>query len=484
MHKANSPAPLRRSSRVPINVPVLVTSLEPGTRFSEVCETMVVSAHGCSLRSPAQLDAGVLLHFHSKEGRETTAKVVYCQPLESDRSGWRLAARLDRPENFWGLTSYPSDWAQLPPPAAPTKEKLPPKLVAKAAPPLDPNSVSPSLKAMFDKIQKQVSDEHLRGLITEMVQPLMAETADLREKMSRGRSKFEVSLSQIPPELQDQMEERLNKNLGPRVLEETRAQANQVLEAAKTAIDKKTAATHDDFLKRVTSELHTVEERARALSADIAEHQRENLNRGMGEFHQHVVDAGSRLKRLSEDLLQVMQHDLGEDHDIRRRELDQAQSSMMAEKARIDKEVGFLDGRIAKLDESASNLESGLDKRLGQMASNTLAEVRRQLEAAVDEILLELETRSSRDLAVRVESACSQLKTIQSDIETSTLRSLTAQVDQTLRIFAQSVQELQRESVERLRTTLAGGLNSMVKSLGEQFCKDADPAERRWPAAD
>jgi hypothetical protein len=57
-------------------------------------------------------------------------------------------------------------------------------------------------------------------------------------------------------------------------------------------------------------------------------------------------------------------------------------------------------------------------------------------------------------------------------------------VDQTLRMFAQSVQELQRESVERLRTTLAGGLNSMVKSLGEQFCKDAEPAERRWPAAD
>jgi hypothetical protein len=27
-------------------------------------------------------------------------------------------------------------------------------------------------------------------------------------------------------------------------------------------------------------------------------------------------------------------------------------------------------------------------------------------------------------------------------------------------------------------------LNSMVKSLGEQFCKDAEPAERRWPAAD
>lgn len=484
MHKANSPAPLRRSSRVPINVPVLVTSMEPGTRFSEVCETMVVSAHGCSMRSPAKLDAGVLLHFHSKEGRETTAKVVYCQPLESDRSGWRLAARLDRPENFWGLTTFPTDWAQLPPPPAPTKEQLPPKLVARTVAPVDPNSISPSLKAMFDKIQKQVSDDHLRSLITEMVQPLMAEAADLREKMGRGRSKFEVSLSHIPEELQDQIEERLNKNLGPRVLEQTRAQTNQVLEAAKSAIEKKTAETRDDFLKRVTNELHTVEERARALSADIAEHQRENLNRGMGEFHQHVVDAGNRLKKLSEDLFQVMQHDLGEDHNERRQELDRAQAVMMSEKSRVEKEVTVLDGRIGKLNEAASNLESGLDKRLGQMASNTLGEVRRQLEAAVDEILLELETRSSRDLAVRVESACDQLKSIQEDVQASTLRSLNSQVSEMLLLFGQSLKELQRESVEHLRTTLASGLNSMVKNLGDQFRGETGPVERRWPAAD
>src|SRR6201993_5576112 len=102
MQNANSPAALRRSSRVPINVPILVTSLEPGTRFSEVCETLVVNAHGCAMRSPVKLDAGVLLHFHSKEGRETTAKVIYCEPFESDR-GWRLGARLHPPPNFWGL---------------------------------------------------------------------------------------------------------------------------------------------------------------------------------------------------------------------------------------------------------------------------------------------------------------------------------------------------------------------------------------------
>src|SRR5439155_7113081 len=38
MH-ANLPDTLRRSSRVPITVPMLVTSLEPGPHFSEICET-------------------------------------------------------------------------------------------------------------------------------------------------------------------------------------------------------------------------------------------------------------------------------------------------------------------------------------------------------------------------------------------------------------------------------------------------------------
>lgn len=485
MHNANSPAALRRSSRVPINVPVLVTSLEPGTRFSEVCETLVVNAHGCAMRSPVKLDAGILLHFHSKEGRETTAKVIACQPLKADRTSWQLAARLDRPENFWGLTTCPPDWAQLPAPAAPTKAKLPQQLAAKTVQIVDQGAtLSPSLKMIFDNIQKQVSDDHLREMISEIVQPLQGELADLREKNTRGRSKFEVSLTQIPPELQDQMEERLQKNLGPRVLEETRAQAMQVLEAAKAAIAQKTSETHDDFLKRVARELQMVEERARALSADIAENQRENLNRGMGEFHQHVVDGGNRLKRLSEELFRVMQHDLGEEHDVRRQEFERVQTVMATERERLEGEVTQLDGRIAKLDESARGLESGLDKRLGQMASNTLGDVRKQLESASDEILIELETRSSRELSAQVEAASTQLRAIQAEMHNSAVASLNKQVSEMLRMFAQSMQELEQTSVERLQTTLAGGLSSVVQSLGEHFRGENTPRERRWPAAD
>src|SRR5260370_16264255 len=109
---------VRRSSRVPVKVPIRVTSVEPNAQFSEICETLVVSAHGCALRFPLKLDAGSTLRLHSRGGRQATAYVVFCQPIESDGQGFRLGARLDRPENFWGLESYPDAWRGLEMPAA------------------------------------------------------------------------------------------------------------------------------------------------------------------------------------------------------------------------------------------------------------------------------------------------------------------------------------------------------------------------------
>src|SRR5580700_2176855 len=108
----------RRSSRVPVKVPIRVTSMEPNAKFSEVCETLVVSAHGCAMRFPLKLEAGSMLRLLSRGGRQATANVVFCQPMGSDGQGFRLAAQLDRPENFWGLKSYPDDWRVVDMPAA------------------------------------------------------------------------------------------------------------------------------------------------------------------------------------------------------------------------------------------------------------------------------------------------------------------------------------------------------------------------------
>ncbi|MGA8761423.1 MAG: hypothetical protein WB562_00920 [Candidatus Sulfotelmatobacter sp.] len=471
MHNSNVPT-LRRSSRLPVTLPILVTSLAPGTQFSEVCETMVVNAHGCSMRSPIKLEAGVPLHFHNQDGRETTAKVVSCQPLGADRVSWTLGARFDQPENFWGLQTVPKDWSKLP---SPSQEKLAPKLVPDPRQPMPPDQAAASVKIALDRIRKQLSDEHLKIVLAELVRPLEAQVAGLEEKLAQGgkRNRFEVSLSQIPPELEQQLELRLKKELGPQVLKQAKEQSEQVLEAAKAAIDQKTTESHDQFLQRVTRELQAVEQRTQGLSAEFGHNLREHLNRGLGELHQEVVDAGNRLKRLSEDLLQVMEHSLGEEHDVRRRQLEQVQAAVSSESSRLQQQIADLDRRMGKLDESACRLESGLDKRLSQMALDTVSSARSQMESALEVALNELGTRNAQELGNQLDEAGANLKIIQKGIEASASESLKMQVAETLQSFERSMDDLAQKSVERWRIAFAGGLNSLVRILGEQFVLQA-----------
>jgi hypothetical protein len=475
MQNSYTPTSLRRSSRVPINVPILVTSMEPGSRFSEVCETMVVNAHGCSMRSHVKLEAGVVVHFHSKDGRETTAKVLYCQPLNSAQEGWRMAARLDRPENFWGLKTFPQDWTALPAPAS-IEEMPAAKGMAKNVQVINPpaEKIPASLKTMLNSLHEQVSDERLRALVAEAVNPLLNQVAELREKLARAeqpreRSKFEVSLSQIPPELQNQLELRLRKELGPRVLDEARSQSAQVLKEAETTITQRTSASHAEFRQKVSEDFRVVEQRVEAVSTEVVESLRAHSRREMGEFHQHVVDAGNRLKLFSEELLEVQQRTLASDHDMRRSELEQLQATVASETSSVHLEVVDLGGRIAKLDESVRGLESGLDIRLSKMASNTVSGARAQLESTVDVILDQLGTRSTQKLQNQVEQAGATLGIIQKEIENAVSESLRVHAAGMLEAFDQHLDELARRSVERCRAALASGLNSLMQNLGDQF---------------
>src|SRR3984957_38310 len=465
MNNSNVPI-LRRSSRVPITVPVLVTSLDPGYNFSEVCETLVVSAHGCAMRAPIKLETGIPLHFHSQEGRVTTAEVVYCQPLGPDRQSWRLGARFDRPGNFWGLQTCPKDWSRLPATAA---GNIAP--VVSSTNVLPPNQATASAKIVLDRIKKQLSNEHLKAMLAELVQPLEAEAVDIKGKLAQGakRSRFEVSLSQIPPELEQQLELRLKKELGPQVLKQAREQSEQILEAAKIAIEQKTAETHSEFLRQVTLDLQAVVQQTQGLSTDITNNLREHLNRGLGELHLQTTDAGNRLKRLSNDLLGVMEQKLGQVHDVRRQELEQFQAAVAGESSRLQQQIADLDGRMGKLDESARRLESGLDKRLSQMSSDTVRSARSQMDGALEVVLSELGTRSVQELQNQLDGASASLQTMQKGMEASLSESLRIQVAETLQSFEHRMEDLAQQSVERWRLALGDALNSLARVLGDEF---------------
>jgi len=470
MSNQNVSTVLRRSSRVPTALPILVTSLE-GTHFSEVCETMVVNAHGCAMLSPVKLEKGVPLRFHSKDGRETTAYVVSCQPIDSDNGSWKLGARLDQPENFWGLNECPDDWGL---PAGTLSGKV--SSAGNGSARKASSQVKPPSGALLEVVVRQLEGP-VQRMVAEAVRPLQAEITTLTEKLARREAnpnRFEVSLSSIPPELEQQIEVRLRKDIAPKALEEARQQYAHLLAAAKTTIDQRTNEGYEQFLRKVAGELQAVEKRAQVLSTQINDNTQTNLQRGLQDFRQKLVDGGNSLKRLSEELVQFLQQNLNDEHNARRGDLEKLRSAVASESARLREEVGHLDRRIAKLDESAGALESGLDQRLSQLSSHTVKETRSQLDSVAGGILQDLTVRGGKTIGSQLDEASENMKLVQKGVIASASESLKAQAASALQSFEHSMAELAGRSLEGFRRKLVSGLNAVVNSFGERFQSGAE----------
>ena len=110
----------RRSTRVRIAVPLLVTRFSSADGFTQTCETLSVSNHGCNFLINQELLFGETLRLdipHS--GRQTKARVVRSQSESAGKpasgfgvsdSGWMVGVELEKAENIWGIQSPPPDW--------------------------------------------------------------------------------------------------------------------------------------------------------------------------------------------------------------------------------------------------------------------------------------------------------------------------------------------------------------------------------------
>jgi hypothetical protein len=102
---------IRRSTRLPLEVPVLVTSLDAAVPFSEKCNTTLVNAHGCGLIVPRVIAQGIQVRLEIVSAkRHTTARVAEVVPLGGDPETWLVGLELEVPGNFWGIEYAPSDW--------------------------------------------------------------------------------------------------------------------------------------------------------------------------------------------------------------------------------------------------------------------------------------------------------------------------------------------------------------------------------------
>jgi hypothetical protein len=474
MHSRSAHSTLRRSSRVQATLPLLVTSLA-GTYFSEECNTEVVNAHGCAVLSPRKLDTGVALRLTNKAGRETVARVVSCESMTPDNRTWRLAAQLERPENFWGLADYPADWAA---PAGPISAKL----QQLSAPVISgalvkaPGAGGVPSEAVLDLVAQRLEAPLMR-MIADSLRPLRTQVTAIQENLARREanpSRFEVSLSQIPPELEQQLEHRLKGDLGPRVLEESRKQYAEIVDAAKTKIGQLTNQSYEEFQRRTAGELKIIEQKAQDISARISARANEQLDRGLGNFQQKLTDGENSLKQRSEQLTESLQQKLQAERHASRQDLEQLRNAAMEESERLRQEVSYLNGQIAKLDAAARSLESGLDTRLNQMAANTVKDTRNQLESMANEALQQLTAHGATMLSDQLDQASEKMTVAEKSAVAAVSESLSEQVTNTLRSFEQSIDQQAKRSVERWRLRLAAGLNSLAKSIGDQFHSEAE----------
>jgi hypothetical protein len=464
---------VRRSSRLPVQVPVRVTSLEPGPTFSGICETLVVSAHGCALRSPIKLDTGSALRLHSRGGRQTTAYVVFCQPIGSDGQGFRLGAQLNQPENFWGLETYPEDWKVVEMPAPPSHKKLPGKSMVVH----QPQAPSRASREVLDKIEEQLSEDRLRGVLATLVRPMQAEVTEIREKLAVNakRNRFEVSLGYIPPELEEKLWERLRRDLGTRVLQQTREQSAEIFGSANAALEQKISAALTEFRHRLSGELHAVEQRAQVLSKELTTTAQQHVRAGIEKLQRQALDTGAHLNVHGEKLLSSLQGQLASSHDVHRHEIEQIHANAAAKASHLQLEASDLERRIAALNESVRRLEADLDAHLEGVAGEIVSEARAHLENSVALTLKDLQARGSNEAENRLNEICGHLRTIQNRIETSFSGSLKTQAEEAAQSVAQQFEELAQQSTEKWRQALAKDLNALANKLGQQLRQELEP---------
>lgn len=122
----------RRSTRIRVEIPVSVISLDRTKPFGERCVVLIVSAQGCGFRSSEalQLETPILLSG-LPGGGSVTARVVNCLPLGNDGKYFLIGASLYTHGNVWGIADPPEDWSvaaqgdPTPSPASPAPASAP-----------------------------------------------------------------------------------------------------------------------------------------------------------------------------------------------------------------------------------------------------------------------------------------------------------------------------------------------------------------------
>src|ERR1035437_4827658 len=101
-----TPKAARRSTRIRVEIPASVTSLDRRRPFAEKCMVLIVSAQGCGFRSSRALQMETPIMIGDLPGGgSVTARVANCLPLGNDGKYFLIGAALYTHGNVWEIAA-------------------------------------------------------------------------------------------------------------------------------------------------------------------------------------------------------------------------------------------------------------------------------------------------------------------------------------------------------------------------------------------
>ncbi len=103
---------VRRGTRIPCEIPITLTSLDPIHPFTEPCLAILVNPQGCAVRFRRPVEIGAAVRLEGLPARTNiTSRVVNSISIGDFEKLWLLGLALDEPGNVWGIKTPPEDWA-------------------------------------------------------------------------------------------------------------------------------------------------------------------------------------------------------------------------------------------------------------------------------------------------------------------------------------------------------------------------------------
>jgi hypothetical protein len=288
---------VRRSTRIDHAVSLMVHGFDLArSPYQERVSTVAVNYHGCRYRTKHEMLRGDVVFLVINQPDEdhtvfsTRARVKWLQASKMDGDHvYEVAVELEAPGNIWGISSPPSDWANISAPAALEAHNSNRNLRMLARP--EPTLATPNqlVEGLGEYIQRMASDSTSAALTRETGHLI----EEFREQLQHEASR---TLQQVLAATREEFAIRVMKDLA----EAHETDARKIYERWISKIERDTGSA----TMRIATHGAAVSERVESMAVSTIEQMQRNMDASRKDAVDHCL---TRLRTELVPLLEEVQ---------------------------------------------------------------------------------------------------------------------------------------------------------------------------------